>query len=76
MTSLDPAGFLPEDFAQALLVGRVWRSGGDHEGPSVVLVRAGEVFDITAFTPTTADLLDRDDLLRTAVRNSTTVAAA
>ena len=51
---------LPADVAQALLVGRVWRAG---VGPSVVVVRGGEVFDITAHAPTMADLLDHPDLL-------------
>jgi fumarylacetoacetate (FAA) hydrolase family protein len=51
---------LPADVAQALLVGRVWRAG---VGPSVVVVRGGEVFDITAHAPTMADLLDDPNLL-------------
>lgn len=54
---------LPADVAQALLVGRVWRKG---VGPSVVAVRGGEVFDITAHAPTVADLLDDRDLLNIA----------
>ena len=54
---------LPADVAQALLVGRVWREG---VGPSVVVVRSGEVFDITAHAPTVADLLDDRDLLNIA----------
>lgn len=40
-----------------MLVGRVWR-----DGPCVVLVRGGQVLDITASAPTVADLLERDDL--------------
>jgi fumarylacetoacetate (FAA) hydrolase family protein len=51
---------LPADLADALLVGRVWRQ--DVNGPSVVVVRQGEVFDITAHAPTVSDLLDRDDV--------------
>ena len=54
---------LPADVAQALLVGRVWREG---VGPSVVVVRGGEVFDITAHAPTVADLLDDRELLNIA----------
>ena len=50
---------LPADLPQALLVGRVWRD--DVNGPCVVVVRDGEVFDITAHSATVADLLDRDD---------------
>lgn len=51
---------LPVDLSQALLVGRVWRPGPVN-GPSVVLVRDGEVMDITAMAPTVSDLLDRPD---------------
>jgi len=50
---------LPDDVSRAVLVGRVWRN----HGPSVVAVRHGEVFDITAHAPTMADLLERDDAL-------------
>lgn len=51
---------LPADLPEALLVGRVWRN--DVNGPSVVVVRNGEVFDITAQAATVSDLLDRDDV--------------
>ncbi len=51
---------LPADLADALLVGRVWRQ--DVNGPSVVVVRKGEVFDITAQAATVSDLLDHDDV--------------
>ena len=57
---IDPAACLPSDLDRALLVGRVWR-GAPHNGPSVVVVRQGQVFDITASAPTTSDLFDRDD---------------
>ncbi|RKE38582.1 fumarylacetoacetate (FAA) hydrolase family protein [Paraburkholderia sp. BL23I1N1] len=56
-------GFLPQDVERALLVGRVWRRTGDREGPCVVIVRAGEVFDITASAPTTADLFERENIV-------------
>lgn len=58
---------LPSDLSQALLVGRVWRPAPVN-GPSVVVVRNGEVFDITAMAPTVSDLLDRAD--RVAVARS------
>ncbi|NGZ86299.1 fumarylacetoacetate hydrolase family protein [Duganella aceris] len=55
------AAHLPSDLADALLVGRVWRAG-DINGPCVVAVRGGEVFDITAGANTVADLLDQHDV--------------
>ena len=56
---------LPSDLQDALLVGRVWRSG-EINGPCVVAVRNGEVIDITPHVSTMADLLERDDLLSVA----------
>ncbi|HTR05829.1 MAG TPA: fumarylacetoacetate hydrolase family protein [Paraburkholderia sp.] len=64
MTSNSQSASLPRDLEKALLVGRVWRRAGEHEGPSVVLVRNGEVLDITRSAPTTADLFDREDVAR------------
>jgi len=61
MHTLSPSDCLPQDLAQALLIGRVWRHDGAHAGPCVVAVRGGEVFDITSTVPTTADLFDRAD---------------
>lgn len=58
---IDPVQCLPRDLDRALLIGRVWR-GAPIEGPAVVVVRDGEVFDITASSPTTSDLFDRDDV--------------
>ena len=55
-----PAGMLPEDHAEATLVGRVWNP--DVGGPSLVVVRDGELVDITSTeTPTMRDLLECDD---------------
>ncbi|WOD15621.1 fumarylacetoacetate hydrolase family protein [Paraburkholderia kirstenboschensis] len=62
MTSQNPTRYLPDDLQRALLVGRVWRKTAAYEGPSVVVVRNGEVLDITANVPTTADLFDREDV--------------
>src|SRR5437868_12686091 len=56
---------LPDDMSRAVLVGRVWRSGVIN-GPCVVAVRNGEVFDITGHAPTMSDLLERDDALEVA----------
>ncbi|MEI5995850.1 fumarylacetoacetate hydrolase family protein [Paraburkholderia bengalensis] len=67
MNAISAATVLPHDVEQALLVGRVWRKlatpTGELEGPCVVLVRKGEVLDITASAPTTADLFEREDLV-------------
>ncbi|ATY34522.1 fumarylacetoacetate hydrolase [Sphingomonas psychrotolerans] len=49
---------LPVDHAQATLVGRVLLDAG----PTPVLVRGGDVLDVSGTAPTAADLLDRDDL--------------
>src|SRR5689334_6145027 len=67
MNAISAATVLPHDVEQALLVGRVWRKlatpTGELEGPCVVLVRKGEVLDITASAPTTADLFERENLV-------------
>jgi fumarylacetoacetate (FAA) hydrolase family protein len=60
-----PQAFLPSDLDDALLIGRVWRPA-PIDGPSVVVVRRGEVFDITPTVATTADLFDRDDAVEIA----------
>ncbi|MCZ8316448.1 fumarylacetoacetate hydrolase family protein [Phreatobacter sp.] len=49
---------LPADGTAGTLVGRVFRPG---LGPSVVVIRAGGVFDVTGAFPTTSDLFDRPD---------------
>jgi fumarylacetoacetate (FAA) hydrolase family protein len=61
----EPASLLPNDLDQALLVGRVWRPV-PVDGPSVVVVRGGQVFDITSMVPTTSDLFDRADAVQIA----------
>ncbi|ANA35491.1 hypothetical protein R82526_03145 [Ralstonia mannitolilytica] len=60
------ADYLPEDLERATLVGRVWRTTAHGEGPSVVAVRNGVVFDITQAAPTVADLLEHPDALAVA----------
>lgn len=52
--------YLPQDADRALLVGRIWREA-PNEGPALVVVRQGQVVDISPFCPSMADLLDRDD---------------
>jgi len=54
-----PENALPKDAADAVLVGRVWRP--DVDGPSVVVLRDGEVFDITASHATVSDLCEAAD---------------
>jgi fumarylacetoacetate (FAA) hydrolase family protein len=66
MSATLESSFLPGDLDQALLIGRVWRKTERFEGPCVVAVRNGEVVDITATVPTTADLFERDDAARIA----------
>lgn len=62
---LEPAACLPHDLDDALLVGRIWR-GGAIAGPSVIVVRGGNVVDITAHASTVAGLFERPDLLEIA----------
>ncbi|MBN3858718.1 fumarylacetoacetate hydrolase family protein [Paraburkholderia sp. Ac-20340] len=66
MTESSVSAFLPVDLDDALLVGRVWRRDGAHEGPGVIVVRGGQVFDITRTVATTADLFDRADAVEIA----------
>jgi fumarylacetoacetate (FAA) hydrolase family protein len=54
--SLTPENTLPKDHAAAALAGRVWRP--ELQGPSVVAIRAGEVFDISPVAPTMRDLCE------------------
>ncbi|MFZ4877149.1 fumarylacetoacetate hydrolase family protein [Janthinobacterium sp. Mn2066] len=56
MQPISPATLLPVDLNAALLVGRIWR-----DGPCVIVVRSGEVIDITPTVATVADLLDSVD---------------
>ena len=58
---LSAADILPADPA-ALLVGRVWSDAA--RGPCPVLCRDGEIYDLTALSPTLSGLLDRDDLIQ------------
>jgi len=71
MQPITAASVLPLDVSRALLVGRVWRDGHTNgygagnkiAGPCVVVVRQGQVVDISTVVPTVADLFDRDDML-------------
>jgi len=57
--ALSSANILPIDHLKAALVGRVWRP--DVGGASVVVLRADQVFDITAEYPTVSDLCEQTD---------------
>ena len=52
---------LPDDVEHALLVGRAWRDG-PVPGPAIVVVRAGQLVDITHHVPTLSDLFERADM--------------
>lgn len=56
---LDAAGILPDD-PTALLLGRVWAQTAG--GPCPVLVRRGQVFDLSHLSPTISGLLEREFL--------------
>lgn len=61
--SLTSDFILPEDAANAVLVGRVWSKAAG--GPSPVLVRAGRVLDLTGLAATMAGLLEIDGIAET-----------
>jgi fumarylacetoacetate (FAA) hydrolase family protein len=54
--ALYAARILPTDAASAILIGRVWRP--DVGGPSVVVIRGGEVHDITTSFATVRELCE------------------
>ena len=54
------AAMLPSDLDASVLVGRLQLE----EGPTPVVLRSGEVFDVSRAAPTVADLLDCDDAAR------------
>ena len=59
MISLTATAILPEDAGAAALVGRVWLPAAD--GPSVVAVRDGDVYDVTRRFPTVSALGEEAD---------------
>lgn len=56
---LESRSALPEDAERACLVGRVWRP--DVDGPAVVAVRDGQLFDVSRSFPTVRDLCETAD---------------
>ena len=59
MISLNAASILPEDGTAGALVGRAWLPS--EQGPSVVAVREGGVYDVTADFPTVSALMEEAD---------------
>ncbi|MDK1373676.1 MULTISPECIES: fumarylacetoacetate hydrolase family protein [unclassified Sinorhizobium] len=59
--SLSAAAILPEDAAQAVLVGRVWSKAID--GPCPVLLRDGRLLDLTTIAATVSFLFEQDGLV-------------
>lgn len=59
--TLSAQAILPQDADNSLLVGRVWSKKAD--GPCPVLLRDGQIFDLTPLSATLSTLLERDDLL-------------
>lgn len=60
--TLDATSTLPEDAAEAILIGRA-HIPGDPGGPSPIVVRNDQVHDLSGVAPTSAALLDRDNLV-------------
>ncbi|MGV2139683.1 fumarylacetoacetate hydrolase family protein [Agrobacterium sp. 16-2014-1-2a] len=70
--SIDATAILPEDFENALLVGRVWsKSEG---GPCPVLLKGGVLYDLTSLSPTMSELLEKTDLVELLADTGTFVA--
>jgi fumarylacetoacetate (FAA) hydrolase family protein len=57
--NLDPTSTLPTDATSGTLVGRVWRP--ELGGPSIVVLRADGVYDISRSYPTMRDLCEAPD---------------
>lgn len=58
--SLESVDILPEDASEAVLVGRVWSDSAG--GPCPVLVRGGQVFDLTSLSATSSGLFEIENL--------------
>ncbi|MHA7971856.1 fumarylacetoacetate hydrolase family protein [Rhizobium sp. CAU 1783] len=58
--SLHAVKILPEDAAEALLIGRVWSKAAN--GPCPVLVRNGRLLDLSPISPTVSSLLEIDGI--------------
>lgn len=65
MVDLAAADILPSDHETATLVGRLWIAAGQ-PGPRTVIVREGELYDLSALAPTLSDLFDLPNAARKA----------
>ena len=73
--TLDLTQTLPEDAAQALLIGRVWQPG---VGPVLVACHDGALLDLSRVAPTASQLLEQGDpaaAVRTALPTAPRLAA-
>ncbi|WKL19666.1 fumarylacetoacetate hydrolase family protein [Agrobacterium tumefaciens] len=70
--SIDATAILPEDFQNALLVGRVWSKS--ESGPCPVLLKDGVLYDLTSISPTMSELLEKTDLVERLADTGTFVA--
>lgn len=59
--TLDPSRCLPDDGCAGTLLARVWSPLGEVAGPSVAVVRADGVYDLSSAFPTMSGLLDLPD---------------
>ncbi len=59
-TSLSQLNIPAQDLAQGTWISRVWIPGA-HAGPAVVLLKDGQVYDISARVATVSALLELDD---------------
>lgn len=59
--SADPVRCLPDDGYAGTLLARVWTADGPLPGPSVALVRAGGVYDLSDQVATVSELLEEPD---------------
>jgi len=60
VANLTAADILPQDAAQARLLGRVWSDAAG--GPCPVLVTGDRVYDLSALSPTLSGVIERSDL--------------
>ncbi len=62
MMNLSPSAILPDDAAQATLIGRA-QVPGTPGGPSPVLIDPEQVYDLSGLAPTCVELLSRADVV-------------